>query len=371
MLKATPLREVHIQLGATLTSFGGWEMPLRYKSELAEHHAVRTRVGLFDLSHMGEFLVRGPRAAAWLNSLLTNDIGRLSPGKAQYTFLLNPEGGIIDDLIVYQLEPELFLLVVNAATTEKDWQWLEAHLPAEGVSLENISEETVLLALSGPESEAILCQLTDLPVGQMPYYTCVKGTVAGIPQVLIATTGYTGEWTYELFVRKVQGAALWEAIIAADVVMPAGLAARNTLRLEMGYLLYGTDMDEHTTPLEAGAGWAVKLNKGDFIGREALLRQKAAGLSRRLFGLMSESPRTIPRNGIQLLDANGQPVGRITSGSIGPTVGRGIALGYLPSHYKVGDTVYFALRGELSPLTLTRPPFISETSLTRRQKAQV
>ncbi|MCS7153765.1 MAG: glycine cleavage system aminomethyltransferase GcvT [Bacteroidia bacterium] len=371
MLKSTPLRKVHIDLGAALVPFGGWEMPLRYKSELQEHAAVRSRAGVFDLSHMGEFLVRGPEAAAWLNSLLTNDLRKLSPGRAQYSFLLREDGGIIDDLIVYQLEPELFMLVVNAATTEKDWGWLEEHLPATGVSLENISEATVLIALSGPESESLIRQLTDLPVGEMPYYACVKGTVAGIPDVLVATTGYTGEWTYELFVRESHGLSLWEAIMNLGEITPAGLSARNTLRLEMGYLLYGTDIDEQTTPLEAGISWAVKLDKGNFIGREALLHQKEFGLRRRLFGLLSDSPRAIPRNGMLLYNQEGKEIGRITSGSISPSLSKGIALGYLPPEYKVGMTVYMALRGEMVPLTIVRPPFLPETSLTRRQKARV
>lgn len=346
-------------------------MPLRYKSELQEHQAVREHAGLFDLSHMGEFLVRGPAAADWLNALLTNDIRRLSPGKAQYTFLLNPEGGILDDLIVYQLEPELFLLVVNAATTAKDLDWLRQHLPASGVDLEDITDETVLLALSGPASEVLLQRFTALPIGEMSYYTCAKGSVAGIDNVLVATTGYTGEWTYELFVRKSHGQTLWDALLSTGEVTPAGLAARNTLRLEMGYLLYGTDMDEQTTPLEAGAGWAVKLDKPAFTGQAALRRQKEQGLIHRLFGLVSESARIIPRNNTPLLNENGETIGRITSGSIGPTVGRGIALGYLPPAYQPGQTVYFNLRGQMTPLTVTRPPFIQETSLTRRQKARV
>ncbi|MEN3041580.1 MAG: glycine cleavage system aminomethyltransferase GcvT [Bacteroidia bacterium] len=371
VLKSTPLREVHLKAGATLTPFGGWEMPLRYKSELSEHQAVRTVAGLFDLSHMGELLVRGERAAEWLNTVLTNDIRKLSPGKAQYTFLLNPNGGIVDDLIVYQLEAELFMLVVNAATTHKDWEWLQAHLPPEGVVLQNISDDTVLLALSGPESESVLSQFTEAPIHTMPYYTCIRAEVAGIPNVLIATTGYTGEWTYELFVRREHGEKLWQVLTSNPQVAPAGLAARNTLRLEMGYLLYGTDIDETTSPLEASAAWAVKMEKGNFIGREALLRQKDKGLSRKLFGLMSESTRIIPRNGTPLMDADGQEIGRVTSGSIGPTAGRGVALGYLPPNYQLGDTVYFSLRGQKMPLTVVRPPFVSDTSLIRRQKARV
>lgn len=369
MGKATPLLEEHRKLGAQLTHFGGWEMPLRYKSELAEHQAVRTRVGLFDLSHMGEFLVRGPGAWDFLQEMLTNDLNRITPGKAQYTFLLNPEGGVLDDLIVYWLEPELFLLVVNAANTAKDWEWLQAHLPKSGVEMEDITEETILLALSGPESTAVLQGLLEASdvLQNLPYYACRKLTVAGISNVLVATTGYTGEWTYELFVRAQAGLQLWEAFIARGA-QPAGLAARNTLRLEMGYLLCGVDMDETTSPLEAGAGWAVRLEKGEFIGRAALQRQKTQGLPQRLFGLVSESARALPRNGMPLLDAQGQPIGRITSGSIGPTVQRGIALGYLPPTYKVGDMVYFSLRGQLCPLTLTKPPFVAETSLTRRLK---
>ncbi|MCS6896057.1 MAG: glycine cleavage system aminomethyltransferase GcvT [Bacteroidia bacterium] len=371
MLKSTPLREVHVKAGATLTPFGGWEMPLRYRSELTEHHAVRTKAGLFDLSHMGEFLVRGKGAADWLNNILSNDVRKLSPGKAHYTFMLNPAGGIIDDLIIYQLEEDLFMLVVNAATTDKDWKWLQSHLPAQEVTLQNISDDTVLLALSGPESETILRRLTDAPIQDMAYYTCLKGRVEDIPDVLIATTGYTGEWTYELFVRKAHGEKLWNAIISASEAVPAGLAARNTLRLEMGYLLYGTDVDEETSPLEASAAWAVKLDKGDFIGRAALLKQKENGLSRKLFGLVSDSARVIPRNNTPLLNADGQEVGRITSGSIGPTVERGVALGYLPSAYQVGDKVYFTLRGQQMPLTVTRPPFVSDTSLIRRQKSRI
>lgn len=370
MEKATPLLDWHRRLGAQLTHFGGWEMPLRYKSELAEHQSVRSQVGLFDLSHMGEFLVRGPGALAFLQKMLTNDLRRITIGRAQYTFLLNPEGGVMDDLIVYWLEPELFLLVVNAANTAKDWEWLQAHLPSGGVEIEDITEATVLLALSGPASTAALAPLLEAgsTVEDLPYYACRKLTVAGIPNVLVATTGYTGEWTYELFVRAGEGAQLWEALLGQGAT-PAGLAARNTLRLEMGYLLCGVDIDESTTPLEAGAGWAVRLDKGDFIGRAALERQKAQGLPRKLVGLLSDSVRALPRNAMPLLNREGETLGRITSGSISPTLQRGIALGYLPPSYKVGDTVYFSLRGELTPLAITKPPFVAETSLTRRQKA--
>lgn len=347
-------------------------MPLRYRGEIKEHQAVREKVGLFDLSHMGEFLVRGRRAAEYLQRLLTNDVARLAPGRAQYSFLLNPQGGVLDDLIVYQLEPELFLLVVNAANTEKDWAWLQDNPPPPGVELQNISEETVLLALSGPESTAVLAPLTDAEaVSALPYYSCYKGTVAGIPHVLVATTGYTGEWTYELFVRREEGPRLWEALMEQGGVQPAGLAARNTLRLEMGYLLCGQDMDEETTPLEAGAGWAVKLDKGDFIGRQALLQQKAQGLSRKLVGLMSESPRAIPRDGMALLSEAGEPLGRITSGSLSPTLQRGVALGYVPPSVALGQKVWIELRRERVPLTITRPPFVSDTSLLRRTKVRL
>jgi len=343
-------------------------MPLRYQSEIAEHEAVRTQVGLFDLSHMGEFLVRGPQAGPFLQKMLTNDLSRLSPGRAQYNFLLNPDGGVIDDLIAYLLEPDFYLLVVNAANTDKDWQWLSAHAPS-GLELENISEETVLLALSGPSSIRVLSRLTNAPIDTLPYYACVKTTVAGIPDVLIATTGYTGEWTYELFVRAERGPDLWQALLEAgapEEIRPAGLAARNTLRLEMGYLLCGTDMDESTTPLEASAAWAVKLQKGEFIGRQALLRQKEAGLARKLTGLIAEEARTIPRNGLPLLQADGNPIGRITSGSFSPTLKKGIALGYLPSNLTDGERVYMEARGQLQPLCIARPPFVKETSLSRR-----
>ncbi len=353
--------------------FGGWRMPLRYQSELAEHEAVRTQVGLFDLSHMGEFLVRGPQAGPFLQNMLTNDLSRLSPGRAQYNFLLSPDGGVLDDLIVYLLEPDLYLLVVNAANTDKDWQWLSSHAPS-GLQLENISEATVLLALSGPLSTQVLSRLTDAPIETLPYYACVKATVAGIPNVLIATTGYTGEWTYELFVRTEKGPDLWQALLEAGTsegIRPAGLAARNTLRLEMGYLLCGTDMDESTTPLEANAAWAVKLQKGEFIGQKALLRQKETGLARKLTGLLAEAPRTIPRNGLAVLSSDSTPIGRITSGSFSPTLKKGIALAYLPPSLKEGEEVYIEVRGQLQPLRLTKPPFVKETSLSRRLQAKI
>lgn len=346
-------------------------MPLRYQSEIAEHHAVRQKAGLFDLSHMGEFLVRGEKAEAFLQGLLSNDLSRLPVGKAQYTFLLNPEGGILDDLIVYKLAPDLFMLVVNAANTSKDWAWLSEKAP-NGVALEDISERTVLLALSGPDSTTILKSLTEAPLESLPYYAFTKATVAGLSNVLLATTGYTGEWTYELFVRAEEGAALWEALIRAGKpygLQPAGLAARNTLRLEMGYLLCGTDIDETTTPLEAGVGWAVKLQKGDFIGRDALLRQKAEGLPRRLIGLLSPEARFIPRGGMAILDEQQNPIGCITSGSVSPTLRVGIALGYVPPHYKEGQTVYLSLRGQLVPLLIQKPPFIDQTSLTQRLRS--
>ena len=368
MLKETPLSHLHAALGASFLPFGGWRMPLRYQSEIAEHEAVRQGVGLFDLSHMGEFLVRGPEAGPFLQKMLTNDLSRLSPGRAQYNFLLNPDGGVIDDLIVYLLEPDLYLLVVNAANTDKDWQWLSEHA-APAVELQNISEDTVLLALSGPQSTAVLSRLTSAPIDALPYYACLKATVAGIPNVLVATTGYTGEWTYELFVRAERGAELWQALLeagASEGIRPAGLAARNTLRLEMGYLLCGTDMDESTTPLEANAAWAVKLQKGDFIGREALLRQKETGLTRRLTGLLAEASRAIPRNGLPLTDAHGNLLGRITSGSFSPTLKTGIALGFLPPNLPEGHTVYMEARGQRYALRLTKPPFIKDTSLTRR-----
>ncbi len=370
MLKETPLKAQHEQLKAHLMPFGGWQMPLRYHSEIAEHETVRAAVGLFDLSHMGEFLVRGPQAAPFLQHMLSNDLTRLAPGRAQYTFLLNSDGGVIDDLIVYQLEPELFLLVVNAATTQKDWDWLRQHAPKD-LSLENISEQTVLIALSGPHSTAVLRSLTEAPIVQLPYYACLRAIVAGIPNVLIATTGYTGEWTYELFVRADQGPSLWQALLEAGApygIKSAGLAARNTLRLEMGYLLYGTDIDEDTTPLEAGAAWAVKLQKGPFLGREALLRQKEIGLSRKLFGLVAQEARSIPRNGLPLVNGEGHSLGHITSGSFSPTLKKGLALGYLPPDTPLGSTLYMEVRGQRYPLIVSKPPFLSQTSLTLKQK---
>lgn len=365
MSQKLPLVSYHEALGAQWSFFAGYQMPIRYHSEISEHLATRQNAGLFDLSHMGEFLVRGPKAGEFLQKITSNDLSKLTPGKAQYNLLLNPEGGIIDDLIVYQLEDTLYLLVVNAANTQKDWEWITEHLPAQGVEVQNISQETVLLALSGPRSKEIMASVTDLLIDKMRYYTGLKGTVAGVKNVWVATTGYTGEWTYELFVRVEDAPRLWEALWEAGKnyhLTPAGLAARNTLRLEMGYLLHGKDITEQTSPWEARLDWVVKIHKGDFIGREALLHQKAQGVKQLLWGLVLPD-RFIARDGTSLTH-QGKPIGTVTSGSYSPTLQKGIALGYLPADYSLPQ-VEVPIRSSMQMATLVRPPFVTETSLKK------
>ncbi|MGQ9864285.1 MAG: glycine cleavage system aminomethyltransferase GcvT [Bacteroidia bacterium] len=365
MSQELPLVSYHEALGAQWSFFGGYQMPIRYHSEISEHLSTRQNAGLFDLSHMGEFLVRGPKAAEFLQKMTPNDISKLTPGKAQYNLLLNPEGGIIDDLIVYQLEDALYLLVVNAANTQKDWEWLTEHLPVQGVTMQNISEETVLLAVSGPRSTEIVALLTDLPVHQMRYYMGLKGTVAGVKNVWVATTGYTGEWTYELFLRAEDAPRLWEAIWEVGKphgLTPAGLAARNTLRLEMGYLLHGKDITEQTSPWQARLDWVVKLKKGDFIGRESLLQEKNQGIKQFLWGLVLPD-RLIARDGTSLTH-HGEPIGLVTSGSYSPTLQKGIALAYLPADYN-HTQVEVPIRSSVQTATLVRPPFVTQTSLKK------
>ena len=365
MEKRTSLYDQHVAAGAKMAPFAGYSMPIRYVGDQAEHLHVRSRVGLFDVSHMGEFLVRGPQAQALIHYVTSNDPSRLPLGKAQYSTLLNPQGGIVDDLIVYHLEDELFLLVVNASNVEKDWAYITANNPM-GADLENISEGTSLLALSGPDAPALLARLTDLPVGEMGYYACAKGTVAGQDSILVCTTGYTGEMTYELMCRNAQALPLWNAIFEAGAdfdVQPAGLAARDTLRLEMGYMLYGNDIDDTTSPLEAGLNWITRLKKeGDFIAADLLRKQATLGLNRRLIAFAVEG-QGIPRRGYTL-HHQGQEVGTVTSGGYGPSLKQGIGLAYVPAALAhEGQALELDVRGRRLPVQVVPTPFITTTSV--------
>ncbi len=341
-----------------MVPFGGWEMPVQYSGIIEEHLAVRTRAGLFDVSHMGEVELAGPGALALAQRLVTNDVARLAVGQALYTPMCTPEGGIIDDLLVYRLDDARLMLVVNATNTQEDLAWIRAHA-ADDVRVIDRTAEVALLALQGPRSLAILQRLTPTPLETVPYYRFRDGVEVAGRRTLVSRTGYTGEDGFEVYCAPGDAPHLWSAILEAgrpDGVLPAGLGARDTLRLEAGYLLHGNDMDTATTPLEAGLGWTVKLQKGEFIGADALRRQKAVGISRRLAGFTLEE-RAIARHGFAILH-EGTPIGRVTSGTFGPSVGKSIGLGYLPpEHAEPGRRVAVEIRGRAVPGVVTKLPF--------------
>ncbi len=373
-LLRTPLYADHVAAGAKLVPFAGYEMPIRYAGDTQEHMAVRERAGLFDVSHMGEFLVRGPRALALIQALTTNDVSKVTVGKAQYNCLPNPEGGIIDDLIVYRLEDELYLVVVNAANIAKDWDWFSTQNAALGIGAEltDISSDTALLALSGPNAPAILRQLTSDPIEALPYYGCLRGTVAGLDKVLVATTGYTGERTFELYCRAEQARALWAALMQAGQahgLEPVGLGARDTLRLEMGYMLYGNDITDATSPLEAGLGWITKLDKpAAFTADDTLKALKASGVARKLVGFAMVDTGGFPRGHMPLY-SGGQVVGEVTSGGFSPSLKVGIGMGYVPAALAAAGTeLQLNIRERMLRAVVTPPPFVKDTSLARWQK---
>lgn len=367
-LKITPLHAEHLALGAKMMPFAGYDMPVRYAGDQAEHIAVREQAGLFDVSHMGEFLVRGPGALSFLQSITTNDISKVPVGKAQYNCLPNATGGIVDDLIIYHLEKELYMAVVNASNIEKDWDWFVQH-NTTGVQLEDISDKTALLSLSGPKAVEILRKLSADKFEEIPYYGQLYGTVAGIEKVLIATTGYTGERTFELYVRSESAVKLWKAILEAGAefgIQPIGLGARDTLRLEMGYMLYGNDITDHTSPLEAGLGWIVKLKKGPFIASDEMEVIKEGGPKHMLVAFVLED-KGICRSHCELA-VDGQMVGEVTSGGFSPTLKQSIGLGYVPIKYAAeGTEIQVVVREKQLKARVTKAPFLKDTSLSRWQ----
>lgn len=334
-MRHTRFFTLHQALGAKIVPFAGFEMPIHYpKGILHEHTVVRTGVGVFDVSHMGEFEISGPQALDLVQWLTVNDASKLVPGKAQYSAMCNHDGGIVDDLLVYRLGEERFMLVVNGACEEKDWRWVQHHAERFDAVVYNISEQINLLAVQGPRSIEALQPLTTIQLNAIAYYSFVEGELAGVPMI-VSRTGYTGELGFELYFRGDEAVAahVWNAIMDTGKeydIEPVGLGARDTLRLEKGYCLYGNDIDESTTPLEAGLGWITKLQKGEFIGRSALLAQKERGVERRLVGFVADAERFIPRHGYAIVH-NGQAVGRVTSGSISPSLGVPIGLGYVPT----------------------------------------
>lgn len=360
-MKQIELNKTHDSLGAKMVEFAGYRMPVSYAGVKEEHICVRKGVGVFDVSHMGEFIVSGPKALALIQKVTTNDASVLEIGKVQYTCMPNGRGGVIDDLLVYRLEEEQYCLVVNASNIDKDWDWIVSHNDM-GADLKNISSNMSLFAVQGPKAVELIQSLTDSDVASMKYYTCMYIALSDIPQVLISSTGYTGAGGFEIYVPNSQAQLVWDAIIEAGVVhdlQPIGLAARDTLRMEMGFCLYGNDIDDSTSPIEAGLGWITKFTK-DFVDREVLEKHKAEGTGRRLVGFVMEE-RGIPRQGYPIHDLDGNEIGKVTSGTMSPSLGIGIGMGYVSDAYKKVDTeIAIYIRDKGVKAKIVRPPFIKK-----------
>lgn len=355
-MKKTALYQQHIELGAKMVPFAGYEMPVQYAGLKQEHFAVRSRAGLFDVSHMGEFFVKGSGALSFLQWVTSNDVSKLVPGKVQYSCLPNEEGGIVDDLLVYCLHENEYMLVVNASNMEKDWNWLQKWAAPYDVELENRSDALSLLAVQGPSVNDLLQSITHVDLASLAYYTFTTGTIGGVDNVLISATGYTGAGGFELYVPNEQAEGLWKKILELNIP-PAGLGARDTLRLEKGFCLYGNDIDDHTSPVEAGLGWITKFNK-DFVNREVLLQQKEQGVVRRLVGF-EMIDRGIPRKDYRVLDASGNVIGEVRSGTQSPSLDKAIGLAYVQSSFKgLGTEIYIEIRNKSLRAKVVKVPFL-------------
>jgi len=354
-MRKTPLYQYHVALGAKMVPFAGFEMPMQYTGVVREHLAVRHQAGLFDVSHMGEIMVSGAKAVDLIQYVFSNDIKRLDIGQAQYGYMPNAKGGIIDDLLVYRIDSQSYLLVVNAANVEKDWNWLVTHNKVFGASLQNQSDQWSLLALQGPQATSLLRKLTDTNIGSIPSYRFDYVKVAGVDQVLISATGYTGSGGYELYVQNKGVEKIWNSLIE-NGVEPCGLAARNTLRIEMGYCLYGNDIDDTTSPLSAGLSWCTSFSK-DFVSKNQLEQEKVTGILKKRVGFVL-TERGIPRQGYALEDESGNDIGIVTSGTQSPSLEKGIGMGYvLEEQAIVGNTIYVVIRNKQVPAIITPLPF--------------
>ena len=359
-MKTTPFIEKHIALGAKMHEFAGYNMPIEYSGIIDEHLTVCQGVGVFDVSHMGEFWVKGPKALAFLQKVTSNNVAVLTPGKIQYTCFPNDKGGIVDDLLVYQYEPEKYMLVVNAANIEKDWDWCVSH-NTEGAELENASDHMAQLAVQGPKAILALQKLTDIDLASIPYYTFKVGKFAGEENVIISNTGYTGAGGFELYFYPNVADTIWKAVFEAGEefdIKPIGLGARDTLRLEMGFCLDGNDLDDTTSPIETGLGWITKFIEGkEFINRPMLEKQKAEGVTRKLVGFEMVD-RGIPRHGYELVNSDGEKIGIVTSGTMSPTRKIGIGMGYVkPEYSKAGTEICIDVRGRKLKAVVVKPPF--------------
>ncbi|MGQ3678075.1 glycine cleavage system aminomethyltransferase GcvT [Tenacibaculum discolor] len=357
-MKNTALSHVHEALGAKMVPFAGYNMPVQYEGVTAEHETVRKGVGVFDVSHMGEFFLKGENALALIQKISSNDASKLVPGKAQYSCMPNADGGIVDDLIIYMIAENEYMLVVNASNIEKDWNWISQHNDLK-VEMENRSEEWSLLAIQGPKAAEAMQSLTSVDLSTIKFYTFEITDFAGIPNVVVSATGYTGSGGFEVYVKNEDVEQLWNKVFEAGKdwgIKPIGLAARDTLRLEMGYCLYGNDIDDTTSPLEAGLGWITKFTK-DFVNAGALKAQKEAGVTRKLVAF-ELTERGVPRHDYEIVDADGNNIGRVTSGTMSPSLGKGIGLGYVTKeNSKVDSDIFIQVRKKQIPAKVVKLPF--------------
>lgn len=358
-MKTTALTATHEALGAKMVSFAGYQMPVSYEGVNIEHDTVRNHMGVFDVSHMGEFLIEGPMALDLVQKVTSNDAAKLTVGRAQYSCMPNEDGGIVDDLIVYRVKEETYLLVVNAANIDKDWEHITKYNTAINASMRNISDDYSLLAIQGPKAVEAMQPLSSHDLTTIKFYHFIVGDFAGIEHVIISATGYTGSGGFEIYCKNSEVMQIWEKVFEAGEaygIKPIGLAARDTLRLEMGYCLYGNDIDDTTSPFEAGLGWITKFTK-DFVNSEALKIEKEHGAKRKLVGF-ELTEKGIPRQGYAILNEEGEEIGNVTSGTMAPSLGRGIGLGYVKADFAAQDTpIRIQIRKNQVPATIVRPPF--------------
>lgn len=357
-MKKTALTHIHQSLGAKMVPFAGYEMPVQYKGVNHEHEVVRKGVGVFDVSHMGEFLISGPHAMELIQKISSNDATKLKIGKAQYSCMPNDKGGIVDDLIIYQIKENQYLLVVNASNIQKDWDWISAH-NSMGAEMRDISDDYSLLAIQGPKAVDAMQSLTSVDLASIPFYHFEVADFAGIEHVIISATGYTGSGGFEIYCKNSEAEEVWDKVLKAGEdygIEPIGLAARDTLRLEMGYCLYGNDIDDTTSPIEAGLGWITKFTK-DFVNAEALQKQKEEGPSKKLIGF-ELTEKGIPRKDYEIVDGEGNPIGRVTSGTMSPSTKKAIGLGYVNvSHTSPDSEIFIQIRKKRVSAKVVKPPF--------------
>lgn len=359
MSNNTALTDHHISLGAKMVPFAGFNMPVQYSGINDEHETVRTGVGIFDVSHMGEFILKGENALDLIQKVSSNDASKLYDGKVQYGYLPNEDGGIVDDFLTYKIDDKTYLLVVNASNIQKDWDWISKY-NTYGVEMKDISDETSLFAVQGPKAADALQSLTDIELAPMEYYTFTKGKFAGVENVLVSATGYTGAGGFEIYVANKDAQKVWDAVVEAGKefgIKPIGLGARDTLRLEMGFCLYGNDIDDTTSPLAAGLGWVTKFTK-NFVNSDNLKKEKETGVSQKLVGI-EMIDRGIPRHDYTILDADGNNIGRVTSGTQSPSLKKSIGLGYIDTAFaKEGTEIFVSIRDQQVKAVVKKPPFV-------------